>query len=178
MDPLASVEDLRRLTGTSWPDELAALTALRAASSTVRAYCGWSISAVDHEEVTLDGLGGRVLTVPCLHLTAVHEVVDVSADDDWPITDYRWSGMGALYRAAGWPRGFRTVQVTYSGGYEVAPPEVAAVVCGLAGRASIPAGVASMTVGSQTVTWAGTNGPTMNQSEERVLDRYRIVAAS
>jgi hypothetical protein len=175
VDPLATVPDLRRLTGAAWPDELAALTALAAASSAVRSYCGWSISAVDHVEFTLDGNGSRILSVPCLHVTAVHEVLDVSdPDTDSPITDYRWSEMGSLYRAAGWPRGFRTVQVTLSGGYEVVPAEIGAVVCGLTNRANVPAGVASMTVGSQTVTWSGENGPTLNGSEERVLDRYRI----
>lgn len=174
MQPLASIGELRRLSGASWPDELVALEVLRSASASVRAYCGWAITTEDHVEVVVDTDGGPVLTVPSLHLTAVHEVeVDgaLLVED----VDYTWSAMGALYRRSGWPRRFRGARVVYSGGYESPPAELSSVVAGLAGRLSAPAGVASWSVGSQTVTFNSEAGPTLSTVEEAVLDRYRIV---
>lgn len=178
MQPLADAADLRRFTGGAWLDERAAQAVLAAASSAVRQHCGWHLSAVDHAEVVVDGTGSRVLALPCLHLTAVHEVTDVTDEPGTAITDYRWSESGVLYRAARWPSGFRTVRAVYSGGYVDVPAEIVAVVCAAAGRAQVPAGVASMTVGSQTVTWSGASGGGgtggLSAAEERVLDRYRI----
>jgi hypothetical protein len=170
--PLATPADLRRLTGGAWADGLAALDALEAASSAVRTYCGWHISTEVEATAVVDRDGGRVLTVPCLHLTAVHMVLD---QDGATLDGYQWSAMGALFRPGRWPAGFRAVTVTYSGGYPVVPRELVAVVCGLAGRYSTPAGVASWTVGSQTLTFSGEAGPGLTSVESAVLDRYRIV---
>lgn len=170
MEPLADVAELRRLTGAAWVDEHAALAALRAASGQVRSYCGWAISEEDHAEAVVDCDGGRVITIPCLHVTAVHEVHVQGR----PETDYQWSASGVLFRAGGWPAALRAVRVVYSGGYAEVPPELAAVVCGLAGRLSTPAGVASWSVGSQTVTFNSDGAPGLASVEEAVLDRYRI----
>lgn len=171
MDALATVEELRYLTGAAWPDELAAQQALHAASGQVRTYCGWPISYEEEVGATLDSNGSRIIALPCLRLTAVHEVL-VHGE---VVTDYEWSASGVLYRAAGWPRGLRAVWVNYSGGYEQPPPELLAVVCGLTGRLSTPAGVASWSVGAQTVTFSQDGGPGLSSVERAVLDRYRIV---
>lgn len=176
MEPLASVGELRRITGAAWSDGLAALEALRAASAAVRAYCGWAITTEDHAEVVLDSRGGRVLGIPCLRVTAVHEV-ELLGPVTSPLTadrDYTWSAVGLLYRHEGWRPGFRAVRVVYSGGYDAPPEELRSVVAGLAGRLSLPAGVAGMTVGSQTVTFTGDSGPGLSTVEEAILDRYRI----
>jgi hypothetical protein len=173
VDPLAEVDELRRLTGAAWVDEHAARSALRAASGQVRSYCGWAISYEDHAEVKVDCDGGRVVTVPCLHLTDVHEVEAGGS----LVTDYEWSASGVLFRRAGWPAALRAVRVVYSGGYVETPPELAAVVCGLAGRLSVPAGVASWSVGAQTVTFNSEAAPGLATVEEAILDRYRIFGA-
>jgi hypothetical protein len=170
VDPLADVDDLRRLTGAAWVDQHAALLALRAASGQVRTYCGWAISREDHAEAVVDCDGGRVVTVPCLYLTEVHTVEAGGT----PLTDYEWSRTGVLFRRAGWPAALRGVRVVYSGGYTDIPPELVAVVCGLAGRLSVPAGVASWSVGSQTVTFNSEAAPGLASVEETILDRYRI----
>lgn len=173
MEPLADVETLRRLTGAAWADEQSALTALYAASGQVRTYCGWAISYEDHAEVVVDSDGGRVVTVPCLHLTEVHEV-EAGGALMTEGTDYEWSASGVLLRYACWPRALRGVRVVYSGGYVAIPPELSAVVCGLAGRLSVPAGVASWSVGAQTVTFNSESSPGLASVEESILDRYKI----
>lgn len=172
MAPLATVEQLRRLTGQPWTDEPTALDALSAASGQVRTYCGWSISAEDHATAVVDSDGGRVVTIPSLLVTNVHEVYAL----DEPVTDFEWSSSGVLYRSAGWPAALRGVRVVYSGGYAETPPELVAVVCGLAGRVSghVPAGVASWSVGAQTVTFNTDAAPGLSTAEQAVLDRYRI----
>lgn len=171
MDALAQVTDLRRLTAASWPDELAAKAALDAASAQVRAYCGWAITSEVNVQVVVDSNGSRLLAVPCLALSAVHEVLAAGH----PVTDYTWSAVGVLHRPARWPDGFRSVAVTYSGGHQVVPAELIAVTCGLAGRLSMPMGVAGMSVGSQSVTFSTEAGPGLSAVDQAVLDRYRIV---
>lgn len=171
MQPLADVGDLRRLTGGAWADEGAAAAMLAAASGQVRTYCGWPITTETEVTAVVDSDGSRILTIPCLRVTAVHEVTD---DDNAPITDYRWSASGVLFRRARWPAGLRAVSVVYSGGYDDTPPELIGVVCGLASRLSVPAGVASWSVGSQTVTYNSEAAPGLATVEEVVLDRYRI----
>lgn len=171
MQPLATVAELRRLSGAPWADELAAADALRAASGQVRAYCGWSITAESNVTAVVDSDGSRVITIPSLYVTAVHEVRDRDAN---PITDYEWSATGVLLRRAGWPAGLRAASVVYDGGYPDPPPELSAVVCGLAGRLTVPAGVASWSVGAQTVTFNTEAAPGLATVEQAVLDRYRI----
>lgn len=175
MEPLADTATLRRLTGAPWSDEHAARDALLAASGQVRSYCGWSISAEDHATAVVDSDGGRVVTIPCLHVTDVHEVY-VRGTLDEPVTDFEWSTSGVLYRAGRWACGLRGVRVVYSGGYDETPPELVAVVCGLAGRVSgaVPGGVASWSVGAQTVTFNTDAAPGLSTVELSVLDRYRI----
>lgn len=173
MQPLAGVDELRRSSSASWTDELAARDVLRAASGQIRAYCGWAISEEVEVEVVLDSNGSTVLSLPCLHVTDVHEVlVDAAA-----VTDYEWSQVGTLYRSQGWPRGLRRVTANYSGGYATIPAEISAVCASLAGRVSIPTGLASMTVGSQAVSFTTESGPALNPLERAVLDHYLISAA-
>ena len=170
MQPLADVADLRRLTGAAWADESAAAAALAAASGQVRTYCGWAITAESNVTAVVDSDGGRVVTIPCLHVTAVHSVTAGGS----PVTDHEWSASGVLFRRAGWPAGMRAVSVVYSGGHTDTPPELIAVVCGLASRLTVPAGVASWSVGSQTVTYNSEAAPGLATVEQAVLDRYRI----
>ncbi|MFC5992945.1 hypothetical protein ACFQE5_01820 [Pseudonocardia hispaniensis] len=173
MDALADVYQLRDLTGMPWANETAAAQSLASASGMVRAYCEWPIAPTYTETVTLDSDGGQILHLPCLHVTAVTAVTVLGVT--LATSDYRWSRAGMLFRAVGWPDGLATVEVTFTGGYDASPAEVVAVVCSLAGRGAAPAGVASMTVGPETVTYARSrDGVGLATSEQAVLDRYRI----
>ncbi|WP_028924199.1 hypothetical protein [Pseudonocardia acaciae] len=171
MQPLADVVTLRRLTGAAWDDELAARAALDAASGVVRDYCGWAITAQTDVESVVDSDGARVVVLPSLHVTAVRAVTD--AVTGAPITGYRWSTNGTLVRTDGrWPAGPRAVRVRYDSGYAEPPAALGPVVCSMASRFATPTGVASVTVGAQTVTYTGDG---LSRLEEVVLNRYRIV---
>lgn len=171
MEPLASLPELRRYTGAAWGDELVAQDRLASASGAVRSYCGWPISYVEEATAVLDSDGGRVLTVPTLLLAEVHTVTD---QDGQALTGYQWSQTGVLYRPDRWPAGLRAVSVVFSGGYRSTPPELVALVCGLAGRVNSPVGVSMMTVGAQSVAYTGEAGPGLSTAERLVLDRYRL----
>ncbi|WP_439030220.1 hypothetical protein [Gordonia terrae] len=92
---------------------------LEAVCDDIRRYCGWHIAPViESAVVTLDHLGDRVLTLPTLHVTEVASVVDA---DGYVIEGYTWSDDGLLYREHGWPRGYRSVTVTFSHGLAATP---------------------------------------------------------
>lgn len=171
--PLATPEQARRITGQPFPDEHQACLAMAVASAAVRNHCGWPIS--EHTaDVVVDGDGGQILQLPCLHLTDV-DAVEIHGRS---VHDWMWSATGQLHRAAGWPAGFRSVRVVYTAGYGLVPDEVVAVVCTLASMASTPSGVAGWTVGGQTVTFTqgGSSAASVgeNTPEEAVLARYRL----
>src|SRR5690348_6332029 len=119
--------------------ELAAsLTATEAdrllqAEALVRAFCGWHIAPSRTEVVTLAGTGGRTLTLPSLHVTAV---ASVTSDSDPALTtdDYDWSPAGVL-TARTYPWSGRAIAVSLTHGYDTPPAEVTAVVQAVAQRA-------------------------------------------
>jgi hypothetical protein len=153
------------------------------ASERIRAYCGWHIYPSIEQTATFDTLGGSVLMLPTLRLTAVTAVAladgtDLNVDDD-----LTWSEAGMLRRATcwAWPSGFRQVAVTFEHGYEALPGGLAEVCAAAATRA--PAQLASVTaesVGGVSRTYggllsgAGALSAGWTFAEQQVLDRYRL----
>lgn len=91
----------------------------------IRQWCGWHIAPIVTDDVlTIDAIGGELLTLPTLRMDEPSVVVD---GDERPIGAWRWSEIGQLSRSAGWPAGFRSVTVTVTHGISTAPPEVVAV---------------------------------------------------
>lgn len=196
-DPFATPEDfatyLRRDVDTA-----SAVMFLAAASETIRDYCRWDITAASGLVAVLDSDGARVISLPCLHVTAVDTVqldgITLTAD-----VDYTWSEMGAVARkhhaqtypnypldythdwfCYGWPRGYRRVTVTYNGGYDTIPPELTLAACSIASRAMIqPVGATQI---QETVGGVATNyqfrtnmqNAKLTGAEQIVCDRYRI----
>jgi hypothetical protein len=149
-----------------------AQTLLDVASGVVRTYCGWSISEEDVVDGVYDADGSRLLLLPTLYLTAVHEVLI----DGVAVTDFSWSQMGALSRDGRWPAGFRRVMATWGHGYTDTPAEIKAIVFGLAQRGTtVRPGLRTRTVGAVTYQYAdGASGSALDEAEKSVLDRYRL----
>jgi hypothetical protein len=166
--PLATAADYKAITGETAPDDLV----LEAASSAVRAYCGWPISEVSDGEVTLDGTGVRMLRIPAFAVTDVASV-DINGET---VTDYTWSEDGILERRRGWPAGRRNVVVVFTAGHDPVPPEVIAAVASVAGRAGVPAGLSSTQIGSVSLRYQpdATGSPGIGTAEARILGHYRI----
>lgn len=185
MDPLATLAELNQA-AQRVVDPTAGMLALASASGLVRDYVGWSIS---EETVTfvVDGSTTTLLGLPTLRLTAVSEVrvkdgsvgglVLTESDTGWTGGDtYTWSQRGHLYRACGWPCGFRTVEADVTHGYAVIPDAVRAVVLGLAGADVFsPAGsvLQSKTVGGVSHTYRESPGE-LTSLQTFQLSGYRL----
>lgn len=155
------------------------------------AYCGWDPTlVVDDETVTLDGNGTPLLALPSLYVTAVSAVTvtdrmgTVCTLTVGPgLTDCGWSTNGCLTRKSGllaavWPEDRQNVSVTYSGGYETAPDDLAAAIASLSKRtagtvaATRKMGTATLTVAAQVAAGG------LLMVEQMVFDRYRIPRAA
>lgn len=96
-----------------------------AALAAARQHCGWPVTPpVTDDVATVDGGGGRVLSLPTLHLTAVSEVVEDGVELD--LAGIRWNSRGELRKRNGMPW-LGDVEVTFSHGYASAPDFDAAV---------------------------------------------------
>lgn len=107
--------------------------ALEVASSEIRSHCGWSISE-ETATLVLDGSGARTLWLPTLRLTAVTSV-KVNGDPLTVDTQYDWTSYGKLIHRGCWPRKPRSVEVSFTHGYDEVPAVVKGVCLALAGRA-------------------------------------------
>lgn len=179
MEPLITTAELGLyLQRTVDPD--AAALAVANASGLVRDYCGWSISA-ETVTLTLDGSGTVLLDLPTLQLNGVtavrlNGIALESPEDGWPTAEqYTWSTRGQLYRAAGWPAGFRNVEADVVHGHDPTPDAVRAVVLGLAGAAAFNPGGAlvSKTVGAVTHTYRDAPG-VLTDLQAFQLSGYRL----
>ncbi|MGC4891084.1 hypothetical protein [Micromonospora sp. DT227] len=147
-------------------------------SAEIRSHCGWHITPIADDTVTVDGSGSQVLALPTMRLLDVVSLKERGVDVD--VAGVQWSEAGYLWRAAPWTSALRGVEVQISHGYAATPPELAAVVCGAAARAMAnPSGVAREASGGESVSYATQNGAPLTLAltdlELRLLDRrYRI----
>lgn len=185
MQPLATPDELADFTkGAIVADDPRLDSVLNGVSSAVRRYCGWHITPVVTESVTLDGPGGWLLSLPSLNVTGITSVThggeSLTADDD-----YRWSADGSVKSKSGrWSDEFRDISVTFTHGYAEADVEdVKQVVLSVAARLlSSPTGAVREQAGSVSIAWALTapgvsGGIALLGHEREVLDHYRIESA-
>lgn len=109
-----------------------------AALAAARRYCGWPVTPPDTVTITVDGPGGRVLSLPTLQLTSIAAVTedDVALD----VTGLRWSvNKGTVYKKSGacWSCHAGAITVTMTHGYEEAPDFDAAVEQGATSLANL-----------------------------------------
>lgn len=149
-------------------------TVIDQATALVRAYCGWHVSPVVTETITVGSDGGRVLMLPSLHVTDITSVtVDGVAQ-----TDYSWSEAGYV-TGCYWPTGPRSVAVSLTHGFADAP-DVASIILAVASRAQAsPDGVVRVQAGQVSRTFSQTafnvaGGVSLVAHEKAVLDLYRI----
>lgn len=152
------------------------------AESLVRGFCGWHISPTRTETISVRSRRGETLTLPSLHVTAVASVTD----DTTPLTvesDYTWSAAGILTRLGYWSDG-KLVEVQFTHGYSIPPPELVAVVQAVAKRAvNNPDSLTRRTTGPFTDAYSTTGAGQAStlallDSEKEILRRYRIPAVA
>lgn len=185
LDPFADAQTLSEYTkGAISINDPRVEGALAGASAAIRRYCGWHVAPVVTETLTLDGPGGRVLSLPTLNVSAVGPVVEdtTSLTDS---TDYRWSADGSVKRKSGyWSDDYRILTVTLTHGYflQDVPDVVRVILAVVARELSSPTGATREQAGAVSVSWAISSpgvsgGIALLQHERDVLDHYRIEGA-
>lgn len=154
-----------------------ATLALNVASSTIRSFCGWSISQETVTE-TRDGTGAKSLWLPTLRLTAVASVV-ADGRTLTPTVDYDWTSFGKLIRHGCWPRTPRSVALVYTHGYATVPDVVKGVCLSLAARAyNNPQDAKSMSedVGpfARSLTYTGDSPSSLSRFEMGNLGPFKL----
>lgn len=110
--------DVATFTGGRLANNSTTTDLLNAALAAARRYVGWSVSPVATVELTVDGSGGRVLSLPTMQLLAVTELVEDEVE--WDVADLRWSKpKGCVYKRSGacWTRHAGAITITISHGY-------------------------------------------------------------
>lgn len=99
-----------------------------AALAAARRYCGWVVTPPETVTVTVDGPGGRVLSLPTLQLTTLSAVVEDGVTLD--VADLRVSmNTGVVVKKSGgcWTHHVGAIHVTMTHGFTTAPDFDAAV---------------------------------------------------
>ena len=98
-----------------------------AALAAAQRYCGWIVTPPATVTVTLDGPGGRVLSLPSLYVTDVSSVVEDGVDLD--VSDLLVSPTGLVRKKSGacWSSDLAAIEVTMTHGFDSAPDFDAAV---------------------------------------------------
>lgn len=130
---------------------------LASALSAARRHCGWRVTPVATETVTVNGPGHHLLSLPTLNLVSLTSLTEDGVAVD--VSTLRWSSLGFVHKArhAGhWSRDFGAITVTMSHGFD---PSTAADF-----NAAVLAAVdrMSLTVGMGV-------GPSANLAEKRTL---------
>lgn len=143
---------------------------LKAATAEVRRECGWHVTPILTETLTLNGSGGRELRIPSGRIRSVTQVLndgtDVTADVDH-------SEAGVLRLATCWTDKLGGVQVTLEHGWaQWEAADVAGVVAAIASRSTIREGVvAAQSVGGASVRYEVAS---LLQSERAIIQRYVV----
>lgn len=176
---LVTPDDFAAWTGGRVPStDPRVATLLDGATAAVRRYCGWHIAPPMEETIILDGEGGRLVTLPTLHVTDVTEVK--AGGQVLDVDRYDWSRLGNIeLRGGRWPRRYRSVEVTLTHGFPSAPDisQIIKQVC--ASAISSPMGATREQAGGLSVSW-GTTAPNVSggisllQRDLDVLNLYRI----
>ena len=166
---------------------------IRGATAAVRHYCGWHVTPVLEETLTLDHVGGDLVQLPTLRVEAVTAVTvwDGLADVvlDPAVTSPRpWRlsrKTGQLRLAVPRPAAFEALAVTLRHGFE--PTEAADLIQVVSQvvlvACSSPMGATREQAGAISVAWATTapgvsGGLSLLGRDQAVLDRYRLPKVS
>lgn len=147
------------------------------ATASVRTYCGWHITPVVTETVTVPGLGQtftatrtKVLFLPSLHVVLVTSVLRDGVLV--PAAEYAVDPAGLLVHVSAWSPSVASVAVTMTHGY-VEAPDVAAVIMARVSRVqSTPGSAVRVQAGPFSEQYQSGTGFT--DDELVTLDRYRL----
>ncbi|MCV7100079.1 hypothetical protein [Mycobacterium palustre] len=165
-------------------DETARL--LRGALAAVRRYCGWRVTPVGVDTVTLDGPGRRLLSLPTLQLVELQSVTEDGVELD--VSTLEWSKAGLVRKKSGarWSHHYGSIEVRMEHGYADAWDWQSAVLELIDREAAAVGAVAGNSgpmiekkVDDVVYRWMNTIGDPANQAafdmlNHEIIDPYRI----
>ena len=120
--PELSVDDVVAYTNGRLEDNDETARMLVAALAAARRYCGWHVTPVRDDVLTVDGPGRSVLSLPSLQLLEITALVEDG--DTLDVLDLRWSRpKGQVYKDNGcwWTGDWNAIEVSMTHGFETAP---------------------------------------------------------
>lgn len=98
-------------------DATAQQKAIDVALADARRYCGWHVSPVRTETVTVDGSGGRVLSLPTLKLLGLVSLTECGIPHD--VTRLDWSRIGVVRKplALRWTSRYSSIEAGMQHGF-------------------------------------------------------------
>jgi len=186
LEPFIGVDELRAALADAELDAAQAAWLCEWGSASVRAEVGQTINVVENDTVTVDGTGSWLVLLPELEVrdVAVVAVHGVDLEED----GFEWSSNGCLWRLGGargllsgrarWPSRPRSIQVTYTHGWESPSPQWDAarhVALEAATRTfRNPGMLQSERIGDYSRAWVPTGGRAqLTEMEKRALDLLR-----
>jgi hypothetical protein len=155
------------------------LTELKAATNLIRNHCGWHIAGEVTDHAIFDGVAGRRIFLPTIHVTALVSVTLDGVTLDLDTDDLQWSQSGEVWRPS-WSGNFRSIDVEFTHGFENIPDDLIDLTCQIAARALMsPTGAVREQTLSSSVTWSqpGFNvagGLVLLDHEKDALAEYRV----
>lgn len=173
-----SVDDLIAYSGGRLEDNDETTRVLSSALTYARNYCGWHVTPVrEADEVTVDGPGGRTLTLPTKRLLDLTEVTE--DDTELDVTTLYWSTLGRVTKTSGtWTCKPRAVVATIDHGFtEDEAADWRGAVLGIANRMSLAVAgqFSSMTAGPYQVVVG--SAELLLPGDAAIMDRYSILGA-
>lgn len=149
---------------------------LSAGLAAARRFCGWHVTYIDGDEVTLDGPGSGLLVLPTLRLMELTSVVENGAELD-VTNDLHVSPRGLVRKRSGarWSADFGSVVVTMSHGFDD-PSDFNTAVLSFIDRSSLAAagGRAKVVGPFQYDAEAMAAGSAFSVVERSLLELYRL----
>ncbi len=164
---MADPEEIPPIINTATPD---AAFLLRAATAQVRRECGWHVTPILTETITVDGTGGPELRIPS---GRIRNLISVLNDGEDVTADVDTSEAGILRLPYCWTDKFSGVVIELEHGFaQWEAADLAGVVAAIATRSSMRTGV----VAAQSIAGASVRydiAP-MLESEREIVQRYAV----
>ena len=168
------------------------IRAVAAALARVRTFCGWHVSPVQSDTVTLRGSGHRWMVLRSLNIVSITSVTQIDCDGVQTVLDPTnfWvdsDELFAVYQRECFHRHYR-YRITFTHGYATAE-DLRAAVLQLIDTASLSVGeggsgeLSELQVDDVTMEWSGSGfrlagAVANNPLNESVLYQYRIMAVA
>jgi hypothetical protein len=153
---------------------------LSAGLSAARRFCGWHVTYIEDDEVTLDGPGTPLLVLPTLRLVELTSVVENDVELD-VATELHVSPRGLVRKRSGayWSGNYGAIVATMAHGFDAADDFNAAVLS-FVDRTSLAAtGGRPKVVGPfQYDSEAMADGSAFSVAERSLLERFRLESAA